>query len=1058
MRNINKKHFEFSLNFLLENELSKRSCNSEHMDLSFDSDSQIFHDEQNFNSDIDTKTITNQEIASYQEAINDLKKQNLVLKAQFEQAVTVAKKVDNVHEENFKLSNQVRNLQLENENLQCRLQILLHNNEELENQNNNYKSLFTQQMLQANSDKEIEVSKTQKICNGKIDSLLIRINQSEEAKEKSILEVKMLKSKIDRMLQSANDCFKIKFEEIETFIDFLNQTSNSKPSNIDINNNDILINQQQQQIQCLPEKTYKNKNDKKKIKSLKNQSKKLVLEINRLQSKIDQLESEHSKQIKDYQNECQKLKDDLEMSQTESKESIRLLKEQNQTLKCKFIKLRKEAVEIQTQMLTNQANININTNTKPKQKEIQVPSNTKSKSENKELIESLQKENKKLIEKVDDLKNKVNKIEDEKIELIDKLKEVNNLNENLQISIDQFLIEKKAYEALKKQNSDEIKNLRERLKSKEEVSKPKQEVIEKYKDEIIKLETLVKSQSDELQSLNLQKQNYSFERSNMLSKSQKLQDENEELKTKLVALNEELNELNDKLANKPEIKVEDVLPGSAFRFKDFDPSLSQQIEQVGFNQYLSPQSKLNKIYNLILNHYNAILKEKSDLNQHMTEHLEIVKKKLNSFLVDLSIGLSFNALTFDDFLSFGGQKLIDKAVSSLKSVDDLKRKNSQLFSIVSQISGEFGLPYGTDVYSQISFLSQSITSHFSNSRQTDQKYNELKRRNKTSKRSFVSKITSLEQYKCEMIKKYQEIQIENEGLNKKNQELKKELHLCKLKLSSLKESTKQNEENLRDENQSILDDMTKRFLSEKAVLNSQIEKMKNENEKAKLTISDTESSCGKLRALIEKHRNEIKKHEDEIEVFKKEKEIEIAALNEKFINEKKQLTQSFEKAINEIQIQCENQRIENSKLSQKVNSKKSKCDQLLSSLAQLKRENQKLENNLKSLEDQLSRERVVSDTSLKNQIMSIESKCTQQLHEANAKVESEKRRIISIAIDEFRNFSNSSKSLDERSYKSLLSKIKIELEKFTRSDSNIRKMTGAQPYQSTDEAVAKLLE
>ena len=61
-----------------------------------------------------------------------------------------------------------------------------------------------------------------KICNGKIDTLLIRINQSEEVKEKSILEVKMLKSKIDRMLQSANDYFKIKFEEIDTFIDFLN--------------------------------------------------------------------------------------------------------------------------------------------------------------------------------------------------------------------------------------------------------------------------------------------------------------------------------------------------------------------------------------------------------------------------------------------------------------------------------------------------------------------------------------------------------------------------------------------------------------------------------------------------------------------------------------------------------------------------------------------------------------------------------------------------------------------------------------------------------------------
>ena len=49
--------------------------------------------------------MANQEISNYQETISELKKQNLILKAQFDQAVTVAKKIDGVHEENFKLSN-----------------------------------------------------------------------------------------------------------------------------------------------------------------------------------------------------------------------------------------------------------------------------------------------------------------------------------------------------------------------------------------------------------------------------------------------------------------------------------------------------------------------------------------------------------------------------------------------------------------------------------------------------------------------------------------------------------------------------------------------------------------------------------------------------------------------------------------------------------------------------------------------------------------------------------------------------------------------------------------
>lgn len=1015
------------------------------MNIGFDSDSQALPNESNFDSDIDARMMANQEISNYQETISELKKQNLILKAQFDQAVTVAKKIDGVHEENFKLSNQVRSLQLENENLQCRLQILVHNNEELESQLSNFKSTFAQQVLQANSDKEIEVSKTKKLCNGKIDTLLIRVNKSEELKEQSLVEVKMLKSKIERMLQSANDYFKLKFEEIDNFIDFLNQTACTKQTNTDT----------EPVPQLEPVKPFKNKNEKQKIKTLKSQVKKLALEINGLHDQLSQTESEHSKEVKKYQNEIQKLKEDLEMVQTENSETIRLLKSKNQHMKEQFVKLRKEAVDIQTQLLSKPPS-----SPKPEVKETVSHSKQNSKENDqlfKEQIKILTDENEKLNGQIKEMKAKMNQLNEEKSELLSKLKEANNSNVNLQMKIDQNEIERQASEAVKKETAEELKNLRERLKMKED-KKPKQETIEKLKDEINRLESVTKSQENELRELNLKIEQNTLERSSNHTKYLTLQNENDELKAKILALNDELNELSDRLAMKPELKPEDVMPDAAFRCKEFDTSLSQKVEQVAFNQYLSPQSKLSKIYGLIVVHYNGLLKESDDKVKHMIEHLEAVKKQLNSFLVDLSIGMSFNALSFDDFLIQGGQKIIDRAVEAVKNVDDLRRKNTQLFSIVSQISEEFGLPFGKDVYSQISCLSKNITSHFTNSRQTELKYADLKKRNKVSRRSFLTKIQNLEQSLCEVTKKCQESQCENENLSKVNQDLKKEVHLSKLEIISLKESMKQSEESLRDEHQSIIDDMTKRFLSEKVQLNGQIEKIKNERKKAKMALSDTESSCDRMKVLIDKHHEEIKKQEEELESFKKAKEEEINHLNEKFTNEKKELTKTFENAINEIKTQCEKQRSEFSELSQKLESKTVKYQKSLDALSQLKREKQKLEKEVRTLEDQINLEKVISDASLKNQIMSVESKCAQQIHEANSKVESEKRRIISFAVDEFRSFSNSSKSLDERSFRSLLTKIRTELDKYSKSDLNIRRMTGAQPYQSTEEAVAKLLE
>ena len=92
-----------------------------------------------------------------------------------------------------------------------------------------------------------------------------------------------------------------------------------------------------------------------------------------------------------------------------------------------------------------------------------------------------------------------------------------------------------------------------------------------------------------------------------------------------------------------------------------------------------------------------------------------------------------------------------------------------------------------------------------------------------------------------------------------------------------------------------------------------------------------------------------------------------------------------------------------------------------------------------------------------NHIATIENKYSQLIEDTKAKCESDKIKIFSYAADEFKRYRNQCESIDERSYRSLILKVRKELDRLTESDSMIRRIANAVPKQSTDEAVSKML-
>ena len=102
-------------------------------------------------------------------------------------------------------------------------------------------------------------------------------------------------------------------------------------------------------------------------------------------------------------------------------------------------------------------------------------------------------------------------------------------------------------------------------------------------------------------------------------------------------------------------------------------------------------------------------------------------------------------------------------------------------------------------------------------------------------------------------------------------------------------------------------------------------------------------------------------------------------------------------------------------------------------------------------------EQALNKAAVKNAQLTADNTITQKLQDAKNKAEVDKRRIFSYAADEFRTLFNATENIDERSFRALISKASSELKRLSESDSVIRRLIGAAPRQSTDDAVAQLV-
>ena len=167
-------------------------------------------------------------IERLQELNDDLTKENAELRSQFEEAVSISSKMQELHAKNSTLSIQLRDALSEKDDLSHRLEIAIQTNKELTSHLSQEKNKASSQYANDQTLLNSEIERIQKTSNAQIEKILQELNEVKAAYDQSKVDMRMVVSRVDRLLLSAERRFGQSFSNFDDFISFI-----EKPAQLD---------------------------------------------------------------------------------------------------------------------------------------------------------------------------------------------------------------------------------------------------------------------------------------------------------------------------------------------------------------------------------------------------------------------------------------------------------------------------------------------------------------------------------------------------------------------------------------------------------------------------------------------------------------------------------------------------------------------------------------------------------------------------------------------------------------------------------------------------------
>ena len=1024
------------------------------MDSSYESEHSLSKATTPDESDIETQLLAEQEGCKLIEEKEKLQKEIDVIRAQFDQAIQVTKNMDAIHHKNQKLAKALRAIQSEKDELKRKLEISQNANDEIESKFNEEKIAFSQQRQHEAAEREKELSRTKKEYEKKVEELKNKLEQVSLAKEKSDLHNKMLRSKVERLLHCSSQFFCLTITDIDALIDLVSNTSTIPPPPVPqteaqpapyFNNNfneQIIIFQKKFKI------------NRQKLKITKKQNESLQSEINFLKHDMSEKEKKQKLIAQEYEAKIKQVKEEYLLKISDANELNKKLEEKINSLKAEMQNLKSELKDFRLQKIAQESvSLETQDNSKPN-----VDNKKNDEGGNHligyhEEIESLKLTNSDLTQKLQESTEKCKK-------LFSRIKNLESENNKFEIAADNYKNKFEALQTTHDQTILEVETLRQTLHSKPD-PKPRhedQKLARRMKLQNDRLEQTIRSLNNQIHELSVENEGLRRNENNLQSQLQSIKDDLEESQQKISSLSDELSDTKMQLREKPVLTADDIIPPYAWSFNEFDKDLTSDIQKIISNPLLQPTSKLNNIYKAINRHFTSLLNQKDEQSSYLNQELQSMKDTFNQFIIDLCIALQIQSMTKEEFtLEKVSQVTIQKIKELIQLYENEKRRNAQCSSFIDHFTQEFGNTDPVDLHAQVNSIRTALDTQSKAIKVRSKQCRSLKKALHSMKQATSDEISALNSDLSDITTSKDKLKAKCNDLSVQNTKLKREVQVAKNQIRELKASCEEKEQILREEFENKLQESSVKLTTTTEELQSQIKRLQSEKEKIEETVLNGEKSLLMLKNVIEQERKTNSQKDDAMKQLKQTKDNEIEQIIAKNKAEKDQLITSHEEAVTAIKKQCEEHRIDLVKVSQELASSLKKRDELKMTIIQLKREKMKLEGKIESMNDQMKREKQLVDAAAKTKIIQSEESLNQKLIEAKNKWESEKRRIFSYAADEFRSYYDKSDTMDERSFKNFLGRIKKELDRLNDSDTIIRRLVCAEPRQSTDDAVAQFI-
>jgi chromosome segregation ATPase len=498
------------------------------------------------------------------------------------------------------------------------------------------------------------------------------------------------------------------------------------------------------------------------------------------------------------------------------------------------------------------------------------------------------------------------------------------------------------------------------------------------------------------------------------------------------------------------------MPLTAWRCPEFESALAEKVEKVALNSLLQPSSKLAQIYRLIIKFYTDQLAKADAQFKGLVEESERANAIVNQCAVDTSILLSLNPINYDDLINRGGaQQIVQQVTFLIRELNDLNRVAQEYSTFADHVQALFGTT--PDLFARCTEVKEILDRLQIELKGKKKKNSELCNRLRELAVSHERQVDELAGENAKLKETINDLEQTVAELNDVVKGSKKDLSLARQQLKEAQAAVIETEASLTRDHQSTLDRLQADHSQLEVQLNEHVTALTGQLTTAAETIEDGEATISKLQKQLQALQRSLDEKSEQFSDIQQAKTNEIRQLIASAKSEKEILTQSFETTLAELTKQCEGHRSDLASISRDLAESDAANRKAKAVILALKRERLQLQTNFEALTTKSQRDTEVTRAMIRSAELTAESTATQKLQDAKAQYENEKRRIFSIAADEFRGYFNAADSIDERSFRQLLAKVKGELRRLSETDVVVRRLVGAAPKQSTDDAVARLI-